>query len=283
MKFWICLLFAALPAFAEEPVQVHVEALKLEPLWELGVGGGGTYTPDYPGSSQNHLWGIPFPFAIYRGEILHSDRRGGTRARLFQRASYEFNFSASGGLPSSSAGNSAREGMPDLEWFGELGPRLMVDIMQSERSLLRFGLPIRLAFSTNGRHLRDHGYTIAPELLWDLPHVFNSRFDVFTLLTVNWADRRFNSYFYEVEPVYAKKDRPAFQASAGYLLSDLTAGIITNFANQRVKLNTSVTLSSLDGMANHASPLYRQSWNYSIGMVLIWVFAKSGDKVETSD
>ena len=79
------------------------ESIDQEPLWELGIGGGGTYTPDYPGSNQSRFWGIPFPFGIYRGDLLHSDRYGGTRARFIKSASYEFNFSFAGGLPSSSS------------------------------------------------------------------------------------------------------------------------------------------------------------------------------------
>ncbi|MGZ3722887.1 MAG: MipA/OmpV family protein [Bdellovibrionales bacterium] len=269
-------------AFAEEPI--NMDDLKPMPLWELGVGGGGTYTPDYPGSNQNHLWAIPFPFAVYRGEILHSDRRGGTRARFFHNAGYEFNFSASGGLPSSSTSNVAREGMPNLEWLGELGPRLMVDIYaKPERALLRFGLPLRVAFSSNFQHLTDRGYTIAPELLYDLPHIFGSRFDVFTLLTVNFADRRFNSYFYGVEPKDARPGRQAYEARGGYLLTDLSAGLITNFVNDRIKINTYFTVQSLDGMSNSASPLYKQPYNYTMSMVLIWVFAKSEDRVKAED
>lgn len=280
------LLFVSCIAFADvDPALVPAEtSQKLEPLWELGVGGGATFTPDYPGSNQNHLWSIPFPFAIYRGEILHSDRRGGTRARLYQGVSYEFNFSASGGLPSSSEGNAARDGMPNLEWFGELGPRLMIDLYSvPERALLRLGFPVRFAFSSNWEHVRDHGYTIAPELLYDLPHMFGSRFDFFTLLTANWADRRFQSYFYDVEPVDERAGRPAFVSRSGYLLSDLTFGIITNFGDQRLKLNTSVTFTSMAANANHASPLMKQDFNYSVGMVLIWVFAKSEDRVQTAD
>src|SRR4051812_7549245 len=91
--FAMILSFAmiCLNAYAGEPMD-----LNLKPLWELGLGGGGTYTPDYPGSDQNHLWAIPFPYAIYRGEFLHSDRRGGTRARLVKSAGYEINFSGGG-------------------------------------------------------------------------------------------------------------------------------------------------------------------------------------------
>ena len=123
----------------EVPAQTNLEQ---SPLWEIGVGAGGTNTPDYPGSDQNHTWAIPFPFGIYRGEIVHSDRWGGTRARFFRTVGYEFNVSAGGGLPSSSNRNDARAAMPNLEWLGEIGPRLMFDVLSfSENRLLRVGLP----------------------------------------------------------------------------------------------------------------------------------------------
>src|SRR5665213_1119915 len=223
MKWLLALLFCVQAWADDEPPK----ALKLEPLWELGIGGGATYTPDYPGSDQNHLWAIPFPFAVYRGEFLHSDRRGGTRARFFQSASYEFNVSAGGGLPSSSSGNVARAGMPNLEWLGEFGPRLMVDVWSDEKSLLRFGLPFRAAYSTNFEHLTDRGYLFAPELLFDLPKLLNTRFDAYTLITVNFSDTRYANYFYGVEPAYAKPDRQAYHAREGYLLSDITLGLVT--------------------------------------------------------
>lgn len=268
------------------PVKVDQDEFNLRksPLWELGLGGGGTFTPDYPASDQQHLWAIPFPYAIYRGEILHSDRRGSTRARFYKTTNYEFNFSAGGGLPSSSAQNAARAGMPDLEWLGELGPRLTVDLYSKpERSLLRFGLPFRMAFSSNFEHLRDQGWVIAPELLYDLPHIFGSRFDAFALLTVNFSDRRFANYFYGVEPAYARPERPPYAARGGYLNSDLSFGLAMPLLENRLRLFTVGAIQSFDGSANQASPLYRTTLSYSFSTVIIWVFARSDDKVHSED
>src|ERR1035437_3220730 len=177
---WI--VFFALLIFSKPLFAVEVIESTTSPLWELGAGGGGTYVPDYPGSDQAHTWGIPFPYVIYRGEFLHSDRRGAARIRLVDKASYEFNVSGSGGLPSSSAGNHAREGMPDLEWLGEAGPRFMVDLYRGPNlTLLRVALPLRFAYSWDGRRMRDRGYVFAPELLFDDPHLFGTRFQGFIL------------------------------------------------------------------------------------------------------
>jgi len=277
------LAFAEIATLPTDPVP-EAGNIKLEPLWELGMGGGATYTPDYPGSNQNHLWAIPFPFAVYRGEILHSDRRGGTRARILQSASYEINFSAGGGLPSSSDSNTARDGMPNLEWLGELGPRIMFDLYsRPEEVLLRFGFPIRAAFSTNFEHLTDHGYLIAPELLYDRPHLFGSNLDAYALFTVNFSDRRFADYFYGVEPAYATAARPAYTSRAGYLLSDLTLGLVAPVESLNLKIMSSMTFESLAGSANTASPLFKSPFNFTASIVLIWVFAQSSDKVESVD
>lgn len=255
------------------------------PLWELGLGGGGTYTPDYPSSDQNHLWAIPFPYAVYRGEFLHSDRRGGTRARFVKSASYEVNVSGTGGLPSSSAQNHAREDMPNLEWIGEFGPRLMFDLVTPNQgqNLFRLGLPVRAAFSSNFEHLRDQGFTFAPELLYDIPHVFGSPYDAFALLTTNFTDRRFAGYFYGVKPDNAKPDRPAYTAKAGYLLTDLSMGLWLPIPSYDLKIAAFGSIKSLHGSANEKSPLYRQQFNASIGLVVIWVFAQSERTVVPED
>ena len=277
----LLLLSQPLPA-QELDVPLAGEAEK-SPLWELGVGGGGTYTPDYPGADQSHLWGIPFPYAIYRGEILHSDRRGAARARWVKSVGYEFNVSAGGGLPSSSGENSAREGMPNLEWLGEIGPRLMIDLFtHGENRLLRLGIPVRAAFSSNFEHVTDRGFLFAPELLYDTPNLWNSGIDAYSLLTVNFAESRFGNYFYGVNPAYATPSRPAFAAKPGYLLTDLTLGLTAPLGSDlKVSLNSS--LQFLHGAANEGSPLFRSSFGSSVSLVIIWVFARSDEKVVTED
>ncbi len=274
------LMFAITPMI---PVR-EIPDLEEAPLWELGVGGGGTYTPDYPGSNQSHVWAIPFPFLVYRGDILHSDRRGGTRARLLQSEGYELNVSSGGALPSNSSHNTAREGMPNLEWLGEFGPRLTIDLMaNSKGSSLRLGLPLRAAFTTDFKRYRDAGYVFAPELLLDMPRIFGGRVDAFSLLTVNFADRRFQNYFYAVDPEFARPGRPAYSARGGYFQSDISLGITVPVPALSLKIFTYASLQSLKGAVNENSPLVKTNLNSTVSLVLIWVFGKSERTVFTDD
>lgn len=254
------------------------------PLYELGMGVGLSYAPDYPGADHSSLWVIPFPFGVYRGEILHSDRRGGTRARLIKNTTLEFNISAGGGFPSNSTANEARAGMPDLEWLGEIGPRLMVDLWSdSAGRLLRFGLPLRAAFTSNFRRLTDRGYVYGPEFMYEHPRAFGTKFDAYLHLTVNFIDRRFASYFYEVHPDFATPKRERFDAHAGYMSTELSAGFMVPIHGESLRLFTFGGVESLRGSANRESPLFRRDFDSSVSMVLLWIFAESKTRVHSED
>ncbi len=251
------------------------------PLWELGVGVGSVWMPDYPGSDKSRLWTLPFPWGVYRGDVFRSDREGGTRARLLKGASYELNFSAGGGLPSSSEDNEARRGLPDLEWMLEFGPRILFDLYTgSDRSHLRLGIPARAALSTNGPRAKDRGWVYAPELLLSLPTFLNSQLDGFAILTTTFADRRFSSYFYEVQEKYARTDRAAYQARAGYIMSDLSLGLGYTIPRAKLRLFAFGSVQSLHGAINHSSPLLRQEWTTSYSVALLWGFAESSRHVQ---
>ena len=93
------------------------------PVVEAGVFGGAALLPDYPASGQSHARGVVLPWLIYRGELLRSDDRG-LRGRLWRDRDLEFTVNANGAVGSRSRDNRAREGMPDLDWLGEIGPSL---------------------------------------------------------------------------------------------------------------------------------------------------------------
>lgn len=275
------LLFALLLIHADEvPVTTGLDS----PLFELGMGVGLSYAPDYPGADHSSLWVIPFPFGVYRGEILHSDRRGGTRARLIKNTTLEFNISAGGGFPSNSTANEARAGMPDLEWLGEIGPRLMVDLWSAgDGRLLRMGLPLRSVFTSNFRRLTDRGFVLGPEIMYEHPRAFGTRFDAYLHLTVNFIDRRFASYFYEVHPDYATANRPQYDAHAGYMSTELSAGFMVPIRGDSLRLFTFGGVESLRGSANRESPLFRRDFDSSVSMVLLWIFAESQTRVHSED
>lgn len=254
------------------------------PLWELGLGAGGVWAADYPGSDHSRVWVLPFPWGVYRGEIFRSDREGGTRARVLRGASYELNFSAGGGLPSSSEDNEARRGMPDLEWLAEIGPRFVLDLSPpGESGRLRLGIPARSAFSTDGRRVRDRGWVFAPELIWTRSALWNTRFEGFAILNTYFADRRHHDYFYSVNPRQATSTRPAYRSRAGYLMTELSLGMMLPPMVRDLRVFVFGSVQSLHGAANEESPLLRTRWNNGVNVALLWSFASSSSYVRAEE
>src|SRR3954469_1473359 len=62
------------------------------PLWEFGLGAGAVVFPDYRGSDITHVYPVPVPYFVYRGDILKADREG-VRGLLFHRVWVELNMS----------------------------------------------------------------------------------------------------------------------------------------------------------------------------------------------
>ena len=83
---------------------------------------GGAYLPDYPASDQNHLKFVGLPYFVYRGELVRSDREG-TRAKLWESAYANIELSAAASFATESKDDVARQGMPNLDYLLEIGPR----------------------------------------------------------------------------------------------------------------------------------------------------------------
>ena len=136
----LALAVYATPALSEE-----------KPLWEAGPGIGPLRFPDYRGSDEASLYPVPLPYFVYRGDILRADRDG-VRGRLFNREYAELSVSVSGTIPVQSEDNTARRGMPDLDYLVELGPRLQWTVARAARwAKLDFELPVRAVFSSRVR------------------------------------------------------------------------------------------------------------------------------------
>ncbi len=101
------------------------------PLWEAGVGAGALSLPDYRGSDQQRFYAFPVPYLVYRGEILKVDRTA-VRGLFFQSDRFEFDVSLNASPPVNSGRNHARQGMPDLDPTGEIGPSLIIKLGKSD-------------------------------------------------------------------------------------------------------------------------------------------------------
>ena len=280
-KLILLLFFAVQNAFAQlPPIIVPSQPEKEElPLYELGVGLGGTYSPAYPGSDENNFWLLPYPYAVYRGEVFRSDKEG-TRARVVHDRFYEFSISSGGGLPSRSDKLEARRGMPDLEWLGMIGPAIDLYLTRNKSfGTVKFSLPIRAAFSTNFKSGHRRGFSTEPLLIYSFPKFLSRDFEFDLILATDFADKKFMGYFYEVPSEYATATRPVYSAKAGYLQSSLTFTCSYWIPKTDIRISPFVTYATLNGATNEASPLLRSTSNLSASLLFTWEFKKSEKNV----
>lgn len=266
------LLAAAVAAGCLTATAVQAQQPDAKPLYEVEVFGAGSYNPDYPGASQSHLHGIGFPWLSYRGEYLRTDEKGSIAGRLVHSRRFELDVSASGSFPASSKDNTARSGMPDLDWMGEIGPRARANLYYWQNgatgdvSRLSLELPVRAVFSTNFNSRFDYrGVTASPAVAFSTNHLMGTRTGLKLSAGPIFATEELMDYFYQVDRQYATAGRQAYDAKAGYMGSKAKMGISAP-VNDRVKLFGSTSVDYLGGSANADSPLLREKVNFS-GMV----------------
>jgi outer membrane scaffolding protein for murein synthesis (MipA/OmpV family) len=260
---------AALPAQAE-----------LRPEWELGLGATGFTFPDYRGSDEDRGYLLPFPYFIYRGDVLRVDRQG-ARGVLFETDRVELDVSFSGTPPVDSSKNRAREGMPDLDPTFEVGPRLNVILARSaDRSkALSFRLPVRAVIATDLSYAEGQGVTVYPNLTYDSrPHFFEGRWRLGLQAGLLYASSDYHRYFYGVGERFATPERPAYEAKGGYSGAALAASLTRRF--RKVWLGAFARYESLKGVAFESSPLMRRDYAFTAGIAVAYVFAESEHKVE---
>src|SRR4030043_127182 len=101
-----------------------------KPVWELGVGAGLLYIPDYRGSNESRFYVLPYPYVVYRGDIIKVDRQK-IAGQIFKTDRILLDVSFYGSVPVDSDKNSARAGMEDLDPTFEIGPALDVTILKN--------------------------------------------------------------------------------------------------------------------------------------------------------
>jgi len=247
-----------------------------ESLFEAGLFFGGGYVPDYPGSDHNQARYLPLPYVLYRGSVVRADERDGVRARMVLAERLHLELSVSGSFPVNSKNDNARQGMPDLDWLGEIGPRLTVFITDPKASTrLKLLIPFRAVFSSNfDDSFRHRGFTLPPGLFLESFDFIQPHWRGIAMLSATFADRQMSAYFYDVAPEFARADRPAYDARAGYLGSDLTLGLMIPF-HGNYRLFTGVQWAYRDGAANVDSPLFKSRTNYGVFAGIAWTFFRS--------
>ena len=246
-----------------------------KPLFELGIAGGGGYLPDYPAAGRSHFQGIALSYLAYRGAILRSDEKGLLRGRIVRSDRIELDVSLSGSFAADSDDNDARRDFPDLDYLGEIGPRLQITLARAPRAAkIDLELPVRAVFSSDLSDLRYRGLLAAPEIAYQHDDFAGRGLELKLGLAASFATTEFMDYFYEVEPRFATLARPAFAARSGYLGSRVQLSG-TQHLGQRWRVFFAARADSHHGAANRRSPLFLERLTWSAGGGLIWSFFHS--------
>lgn len=239
------------------------QSTERRPLFEAGVLGGGGWIPDYPAAGQNHVRGLVLPYVLYRGQILRSDDRG-VRGRFYRSDDLEFSLSFNGALAARSRDNRAREGMPDLDYLGEVGPALRyVAWRGGARQRITLELPVRAVFSTDFSQVNFRGAILAPEAAFEHIGLFHPAARTRVGIGPIFATGLYMDYFYRVKDENVRPDRPGFDATGGYL------GTRLQFSHRRpvtdrISVVAGGRVENFTGATNDGSPLFRREWNATI-------------------
>lgn len=269
---------------AEQPVEpgpaIDSGPATVKPLWELGLGVAGLHLPDYPGSNQGRNYLLPLPYVVYRGTFLKADRDG-ARAVLLDSDRLKVDLSVAASTPTRSNRDAARDGMPNLSGTFELGPNLNWTLASSraDRWKLDLRLPVRGAITLE-RSPRFVGTTFSPNLNLDVGGI-GGGWNLGMLAGPVFADRRFNRYFYGVDPAYATATRPAYEAHGGYGGWRFVTATSRRIGNTWV--GAFVRYDNLHGAAFQDSPLVGRGYALTYGVGVAWVLATSSEMVASRD
>ena len=240
------------------------------PLWELGVGAFGVYGPDYPASGEYSLNGLPFPYFIYRGDLLRLGEDAPARLVPVDTPRFELGVSLDAAFGADSDDNDLREGLPDLDPLAEVGPELIIRgprFQFGDRGVGAVDLALqgRAVFSVDfsGLDVEYRGAVFEPFLRYRHPGLLGSGSLIFASLGPIFATERLHDYFYEVDPQFARADRPAFDADGGYLGTTATAGIGYELT-ERLRVFAGTELGFHSGAANEDSPLFEEEVTASV-------------------
>lgn len=269
------LLILSLVCFLIPKIAICAE----KPLWELGVGLGFLQMPDYRGSDKIRSYFLPYPYVVYRGGILKVEEQR-ISGRIFKTERVTLDFSGYGAVPVKSSDNSARAGMPDLDPTFELGPALMIKIMENkeQKYKLSMALPVRAFFSTDFSSVRGEGWVFSPRINFEKKDVIpQTGLNLGISAGPMFADSGYHAYFYTVNPVYATATRPAYSAGGGYSGSTLTIGLSKKY--KQFIFSTFVSADFLQGAAFADSPLVKTNTSIMSGFSVTWIFLKSAKNV----
>ena len=242
----------ASPARADQITKGTGKPLTGKPLWEVGLLSGAIRMPHYRGADEYRFWAMPLPYLMYRGKIWQLDREG-VRG-IFYRSEYlETNISGWGNPPMDED-NKAREGMhipdavvevgPSLEWhFNGRKPGRTLYLRCAIRSVISVGFP-------DDADIQYQGLKSAVNFVYQKEAFWNRhRWHIGMNTGIEFGDRKYHRYFYEVSLADATPNRPAYDPDPGI------SAFILSFRLIR-EINTKISIAGYTRWENLSRAAY---------------------------
>lgn len=255
------------------------ETRKQQPLWEAGAFAAGFVTPQYPAAADTQNNFIAAPYVIYRGDIIRVGEGSAVRAVALDTDWLEVDLSLDGSFNADSQTGSVRDGMPDLDYIFEIGPqvRMRLGSYSSGDAKLYLNIQTRAAYSTDFSSITHRGFVLHPELRYQHRNLLQNKDQFIMEFSPLWATEKLHDYFYQVDPAFQTAERASYDASGGYLGTNLSARYLFHASDDiRVFFGASVHLHA--GAANEDSPLFVKKNTSSFGIGMIWRLYQSDAK-----
>lgn len=240
--------------------------------WELGAGLTYLTSAHYPGSSESKTYLIPFPHIVVESNILTIDRNV-LSGHLLQTEHFRFDVSFSGAFKVDSEDSELRKDMPDLDYLLEAGPSLnwLLSGSFSGDQRLIVELPVRGVVATDFKKSELEGFRLAPTIRWYNRWSNESQWLLDSRFRLLYSTEDYHDYLYQVDPEYARAERPAYDAERGY------SGYRLMF-NFRHKYKTRVLgiylrYSNYQNAVFMDSPLVTENHDFSVGVYASWVIS----------
>tara|TARA_B100000925_G_scaffold291798_1_gene281497 strand:- start:1803 stop:2669 length:867 start_codon:yes stop_codon:yes gene_type:complete len=276
--FFLLLVFFSNGVFAQINQRFHENS---RPLYELGLGAINIDIPYYPGSKTNQNRTIPFIWPVYRGKYLRIDQEG-TRAKLTDSRFIEFSFSLGFSFPINSNDNPVREGLKDIDYIGEIGPRIIFRLISdSDFHKLNFNLSLRSAFEVSSHNLRSNqiGLTGGPSLTYWIYLNSSKTASLFTSVSLLYGDSDYNNFFYGINEGNRVSNINKYKAFSGEISRRIFSRIAFNLGD-RLQLFFGGFYANLSNSKNISSPLIEQDANSGFATGFLWNFFQSDTKVK---
>lgn len=260
-------VLVAAPAFADPPAPPAAQPTRIE----LGIGVGAVDFPAYEGAAEKRTLLLPFPYFVIRSRFLDADRDE-VRGKLLRSEAWSLDVDFGGNVDVSSSDTKERQGMPDLDWLGEVGPALRWHLWRGgPGNGLDLVLPARVAMSVDVLKFHHRGFDGDPRLDWDGTwyQAGGDRLIIDANLAARFVDRGYAGYYYGVAPQYASATRPAYDAPGGYAGWSTQVGV--SWHRGDMVYGAFIEHTSLHGARFQSSPLVGDAGGWSFGVAIAWV------------